>query len=354
MLGGFAMTDYSAVDKSSFAASESDYIQAELMVEEETGAGVSYDPGESSLAPLEPPLEATESFEFNFIDRPAPQEDVQTTYPAEEILTRLFTPWSLAGLLMLVVANGLLTVYSLTARSPGPTMAIAHFDGLPPIAPGLAPVADGGPDLNLQKLSEVAVVQEPQPTVPSVPQAIANQNLPSASPPVMVPPAQPVSMAGYSAYLNNAGYGAAASGNVTPPRPNQSGQPLPTIAIQPIRQAPTPALAPAPRPPVSPGLGLGVVGRPAVARVDYGNQVSAAPNSLSPSGASIESQMYQQLPNGASPSAVASGSNQSLNQKNLQQVTRTYNQGGSATERETNPATQQLVQELESLNQAPY
>lgn len=348
------MTDYSALDKSSFAASESDYIQAELMAEEETGPRVSYDPGESSLASLDPPLEATESFEFNFIERPVPQEEVQATYPAEEILTRLFTPWSLAGLLMLVAANGLLTVYSLTARSPGPTMAIAHFDGLPPVTPGLLPVANAGPDLNLQKLSEMAVVRDPQPTVPSAPQAITNHNGPSASPPAMVPPAQPVPMAGYSPYLNNAGYGAPAPGNVPPPRPGQASQPLPTIAIQPIRQAPTPPLPPPPPPPINTGIGNGIVPPPPVARADYGNQVSVAPNAPSASGASVESQMYQQLPSGSAPSALASGGDQSFNQKTRQQLTRIYNQGGSATERETNPATQQLVQELESLNQAPY
>lgn len=348
------MTDYSAVDKSSFAASESDYIQAELMAEEETDPGLSYDPGESSLAPLEPPLQATESFEFNFIDRPVPQEEVQATYPAEEILTRLFTPWSLAGLLMLVVANGLLTVYGLTARSPGPTMAIAHFDGLPPITPGLPPVTDAGPSLNLQKLSEMAVVRDHQSTVPSAPQAIANQNPPSASPPVPVPPAQPVPMAGYSPYLNNPGYGSAPPGAVVPPQSFPPGQSLPTIAIQPIRQAPTPPLPPPPPPPINTGIGNGAVPPPPVARADYGNQGSAATSSPSASGTSVESQMYQQLPNGAAPSAVASGGNQSLNQRNLPQATRTYNQGGSASERETNPATQQLVQELESLNQAPY
>ncbi|MBE9241752.1 hypothetical protein IQ221_12235, partial [Synechocystis salina LEGE 00041] len=214
------MTDYSAVDKSSFASSESDYIQAELMqaelmAEEETRPRVNYDPGESSLAPLAPPLEATESFEFSFIDRPVPQEEeeVESTYPTEEILTRLFTPWSLAGLLMLVAANGLLTVYSLTARAPGPTMVVAQFDGLPPITPGLPPVADAGPGLNPQDLSEMAVVHDPQSTAPSAPQAIANQNIanvPSAPPSTMVPPAQPVPMAGYSPYLNNPGYYGAA------------------------------------------------------------------------------------------------------------------------------------------------
>ncbi|MBE9203958.1 hypothetical protein IQ218_11555 [Synechocystis salina LEGE 06099] len=351
------MTDYSAVDKSSFASSESDYIQAELMAEEETRPRVSYDPGESSLAPLDQPLEATESFEFNFIDRPVPQEEVQSAYPTEEILTRLFTPWSLAGLLMLVAANGLLTVYSLTARSPVPTMAVANFDGLPPIAPGLPPVADAGPGLNLQKLSEMAVVHDPQPAVPSAPQAIANQNVanvPSAPPSTMVPPAQPVPMAGYSPYLNDPGYGAAAPGNVTPPRPNQSGQPLPTIAIQPIRQAPTPPLPPPPPPPINTGIGNGVAISPPVARADYGNQVSAAPSSPSAGGTSVESQMHQQLPSGTSPSTVASGGDQSFNQKARQQLTRTYNQAGGATDRATNPATQQLVQELESLNQAPY
>lgn len=346
------MTDYSALDKSSFAASESDYIQAELMAEEETGPRVSYDPGESSLAALEPPLEATGSFEFNFIDRPVPQEEVQGTHPAEEVLTRLFTPWSLAGLLMLVVANGLLTIYGLTARSPGPTMAIAHFDGLPPIPPGLPPVADAGPGLNLQKLSEMAVVRDPQPTAPSAPQAIASQNVPSNPPAAMVPQAQPVPMAGYSPYLNAPGYTAAVPGAITPPQSVPSGQPLPTIAIQPIRQAPTPPFPPPPPPPINTGIGNGIVSPPPVARADYGNQVSAAPSSSSAGGATVESQMYQQLPSGSAPSAVASS--QSPNQKNFHQVTRTYNQGGSASERETNPATQQLVQELESLNQAPY
>ncbi|MCT0253141.1 MULTISPECIES: hypothetical protein [unclassified Synechocystis] len=348
------MTDYSAVDKSSSISNESDCIQAELMAEEETNPGVTYEPGESSLAALDSPLEATESFAFSFIDRPVPQSKESPT-STEELFARLFTPWSLVGLLMLVAANGLLTIYGLTARVPGPAMTVANFDGLPPIPPSLPPVAEVSPRLNLQKLSEVVVVREPEQSIPRSPQAIAHQNPSVSSPPAMIPPAQPVPMAGYSPYLNDPRYVAAGSGPIISPRPSQSGSPLPTIAIQPIRQAPTPPLPPPPPPPISAGMGSAIAPPPPVAQANYATQNANVSGSATPAGGDVQSQIYQQLPNATAPGpATGGGEGQSFNQKTRQQLTRIYNQGGSTADAGTSPATQQLVQELESLNQAPY
>lgn len=351
------MTEYAAVDKLSSTPEESDYIQAELMPEMELTAPTmaDYGQGESGLATLEPTLEATDSFEFNFIDSPVPQS--QEPEVAEEILTRLLTPWSLAGLLMLVAANGLLTVYGFTAKAPPTAIAIANIDGLPPVLPSLPPVSDASSSLRLQKLSEIAMPQEPkQSNAANSPVAIAPNNVnklppaqPNIPPPptVIIPPPQPVPMTGYSPYLQAPGYGATAPGSIQPPRPTQSPQNLPTITIQPIHQPQ--AAAPLPPPPPPP------VNNPGHMPPPPPSAVNDAP-SMASNGNNVESQMYQQLPSSTQTTAVAPSNNspQSFNQQTGQQLTRNYNQRTGNGNAGANLATQQLVQELESLNQAPY
>ncbi len=293
------MTDYAAVDKSvnqsSSAPSEADYLQAELMPELDSPPIASYDQGESSLATVQPTLEATDSFDFNFIDRPVAQSLESEPAVAEEIITRLLTPWSLAGLLVLVAANGLLTVYSFTAKAPSAAVSMGNFNGLPPVFSGLPPISEASPNLQLQKLSEVAVPKEPEqsnPTTANTGVAIAPSNAsnlpqPNVPPPptVIIPPAQPVPMTGYSPYLQDPGYMAAAPGSMQPPRPGQSPQNLPTIAIQPIHQPQ--AAAPLPPPPPPPVSNPGNIPPPPNSGVNY------AP----PMASNVESQMYQQLPN---------------------------------------------------------
>ena len=112
---------------------------------------------ESALATLEPPLQATDSFEFNYVDRPAPpSQDDPAPFDPSDPLVRLFTPWSLGGLFLLVVANGLLTIHSFSRQIAPPPVAISSFGELPPVTsiPPGAPIA-ASPSLAIDSLSEL-------------------------------------------------------------------------------------------------------------------------------------------------------------------------------------------------------
>jgi hypothetical protein len=77
---------------------------------------------------------------------------------------------------------------------------------------------------------------------------------------------------------------------------------------------------------------------------------------MATAGNNVESQMSQQLPSSSQTAAVDPSNNspQSFNQQTRQQLTRIYNQSAGNGNAGSNLATQSLVQELESLNQAPY
>jgi len=349
--------------------SEPDCLQAEFVPAEEPDYASDRSPAdlteiavtqttESALATLEPTLQATDSFEFNYVDRPAaPSPASSEPQDASDVLTRLFTPWSLGGLFLLVLANGLLTVHSF-ARHTAPTpVAISGFGELPPVTsipPGL-PNAAHVP-LSVDRLSEVtlpqstpspALVTAQAPAVPPPPSSLppaAQSALPLPPPPptvslasrllppainpqqAMMPPPSSAPPGGYPTY---------ATARANAPQPPQPPNGFPTVAVRPVHQPqPISPLPPPPPPPLGPAAiapGIAPPIAPSMESAPLPNPPSPAANTAQ----NVELQMRQQLPTHAQPSPP-----------------KPYNQSPGATTMGSSP-TQQLVQELESLNQAP-
>ncbi|MEB3160311.1 MAG: hypothetical protein VKL20_02490 [Synechocystis sp.] len=333
---------------------------------------------ESALATLEPTLQVTDSFEFNYVDRPAsPSPDAAAPPENPDILARLFTPWSLGGLFLLVVANGLLTMHSFFRHAAPPPVAISGFSELPPVT-SIPPSASipSSPSLAIDHLSELPLSQTPlssalntnpssSPALPPPPPAIstataaplppppptvslASRLLPPAINPqqAMVPPAPPTSVAppqGYPTY-------ATARGNA--PQPPQPPNPLPTVAVRPVYQPqltaplpppPPPPLSQATAPPVPPSNNL-------PAPPPTAAPVPNAPNPPTNTAQNVEFQMRQQLP--ANPGSGNQSASYSGTPGSQTPGTKPYNQSPGIAPAAMSP-TQQLVQELERLNQAP-
>ncbi|MFN9173348.1 MAG: hypothetical protein ACK58N_02205, partial [Synechocystis sp.] len=183
------MTHHPADHSPHSSHSESDCLQAEFVSAVEPNTPTNYAADvfpmtESALATLEPTLQATDSFEFNYVDRPVTPPQVPSEPPdSSEILARLFTPWSLGGLFLLIVANGLLTMYSISHRAT-PPVAINSFSELPPLnsIPPHGPTPSG-PALAVNHLSEVSPSQtSPSPVVS--PTQSFSAALPTSPPPV--------------------------------------------------------------------------------------------------------------------------------------------------------------------------
>ncbi|MFM1841392.1 MAG: hypothetical protein RLZZ490_123, partial [Cyanobacteriota bacterium] len=186
---------------------EAEFVPAvEAQIFADDGSDVSSKPyatetNESALATLEPTLQATDSFEFNYVDRPTSlPEDDPVPPNASDPLVRLFTPWSLGGLCLLVVANGLLTIHSFS-RQITPPVAISGFGELPPVIsiPATESITSN-PSLAIDHLSELplpqtppspALTTNPTPALPLPPPVVT----PAPTTPTAAPPPPPVSLA---------------------------------------------------------------------------------------------------------------------------------------------------------------
>ncbi len=378
------MTYHPAAHSPHTAPNEPDCLQAEFVSAVEPNHPSDFSPEiavtsttESALATFEPTLQTTDSFEFNYVDRPVPPpQELSEPLDSAEILTRLFTPWSLGGLFLLVLANGLLTVYSFSHRAAPPPVAISGFSELPPvnsIPPSLP--NSSGPSLAVNHLSEISppqtvaspTVSSPQPFSPALPAtppstATAQQGPPLPPPPPTVslasrlfPPAinpQQAMVPSAPSAAPARGYPTYATARANAPQPPQPPNGLPTVSVRPVYQPQaTSPLPPPPPPPLSQtSMGLPAPGinppTPNAAPVNAPNPPSPPSNTAE----DVATQMRQQLP--VNQTSGATSASNSANQSNPSPGTKSYNQSPGTTQMGTSP-TQQLVQELENLNQAP-
>lgn len=334
----------------------------------------------AALVALEPTLQATDSVEFNYLQNFPTQADgsdggdrSNPPDPPTNLLTYLLTPWSLTGLFLLVLANGLLLVNSLSRHTTPPPAAVSGLGELPAVTsiPPTSPQSSP-PSLDPRQLSEMGVSPlSPNPTVTGVPPTGRIGGSQPMPPPGVVsqmnaplPPPPPVSLAArllppslnpQQALTPTAialapanGYPTYATARPGAPQPPQPPAPLSTVAVRPVYQPSAVApLPPPPPPPVSGFANNPAPGMPAPPIATNGGSMTNMPVNA---GQDVESQMRQQLPFNPGTSGVPSPSGP---QSRFQQgLSRSYNQGVGTPSAESG-ATQQLVQELESLNQAP-
>ncbi|MEY2984927.1 MAG: hypothetical protein RLZZ568_1544 [Cyanobacteriota bacterium] len=279
------------------------------------------------LATRESVLQATDSFEFNYIDRPAPQPSaLSASSTPPDILSHLLTPWSFGGVCLLVVANGLLTLQGLSRYWAPPPVVVSESGLLPPVQLVTPPRPTGiESSLTIKPLSHLTV----PPVSPSPAGAVSRPTpslapLPPSANPAPQPPFPPPS------------YPTTATVEV-PPLPPSPGM-TPTITLHPIAPLPPPANitnvatlnAPLPLTPAAVPVQASPVAGDLTNKVEEQLRRQLPPQPMTDSQSAIKT---DHLP---SPSTRANTYNQSL--------------GSSPAEVF---APQQLVQELESLNQAP-
>ncbi|BFM40589.1 hypothetical protein [Synechocystis sp. LKSZ1] len=291
-------------------------ITAELVPEERS----------ASLAVVENTLQATESIDYNFVNHSIPSSESSPSVRVKPLLT----PWSLGGILCLIVANGLLTWQQvLPMASPPPS---------PPSLPSAtAPLPNLNP-LALNKLSELTpmvtrspepVTVAPAPPTPSLaslilPPSLQPQNtglvattLPPANlPPTMLPPARSLpTLALRSTYPP-------APSNSTPlPPPPPPTLPAPVSALPPVNPLGT-----------TPNLSNPPVNNPQGANLPYAATPPSVPE-MNP------------VPN--QPPVPSS----SFNHRTRQTLIKQYNRGLEPSPAVPNNEAQQLIQELQNLNQ---
>ncbi len=388
------MTANSSTDPAASLSQNQDCLQAELVTEESWAAT------EASHSPELPKTETggtlplqlvvldratdaeipvTESFEFNYLAPPgAPPPSPEPT-----VLRRLLTPWSLGGALMFGMANILITFYFLTLETPTQEVTIQGFESLPPIIPTapVVPSPNGASPLAVDRLSQLATSTLTAPHSNQLQPPQQQQSAIAVSPSQAQAPVPSLPAAAPQTTVNLASH-------LLPPtiRPNQAAAPsgthhqvysaphspspnLPTVAVKP----PAPSM---PLPPPPPSQNYSTTPPPpaqttqTTPSANSQIQPPAAPATQPPSPNSskspkalgnqaeaqrlaVENQMQQQLPPQPTTNQPNPAEGDSFNQRTRRQLTKQYNRSSGATTSPAAPQTQQMIQELESLNQAP-